>query len=220
MYIYDNNFNIYSSYSPRRHGQTLRHNMIHDSLTPTPTHRSLPRPTSLVPRTPLYSRVVTSALRGPFTQPQGTAHHGSEEQDLNEIIPLNPIKSNHLLPLAIEPTNDQSAAIATVLIQLPKCTSEPRSQQQSVSEELASKSNLPNSSQRITLDYTDSNVASDASPLGKQKCDIVPVTVGGGNAQTLSFGCVLISTQQTKSKYHARATKNLLVPSRNGQDSL
>ena len=195
--------------------------MIHDSLTPTPTHRSLPRPTSLAPRTPLYSRVVTSALRGPFTQPQGTAaHHGSEEQDLNEIIPLNPIKSNHLLPLAIEPTNDQSAAIATVLIQLPKCTSEPRSQQQSVSDEVASKSNLPNSSQRITLAYKDSNVASDASPLGKQKCDIVPVTVGGGNAQTLSFGCVLISTQQTKSKYHARATKNLLVPSRNGQDSL
>ena len=192
--------------------------MIHDSLTPTPTHRSLPRPTSLAPRTPLYSRVVTSALRGPFTQPQSTAaHHGSEEQDLNEIIPLNPIKSNHLLPLAIEPTNDQSAAIATVLIQLPKCTSESRSQQQSVSEELASKSNLSDSSQRITLDYKDSNVA---SPVSKQKCDIVPVTVGGGNAQTLSFGCVLISTQQTKSKYHARATKNLLVPSRNGQDSL
>ena len=192
--------------------------MIHDSLTPTPTHRSLPRPTSLAPRTPLYSRVVTSALRGTFTQPQGTAtHHGSEEHDLNEIIPLNPIKSNHLLPLSIEPTNDQSAAIATVLIQLPKCTSESRSQQQSVSEELASKSNLSDSSQRITLDYKDSNVA---SPVSKQKCDIVPVTVGGGNAQTLSFGCVLISTQQTKSKYHARATKNLLVPSRNGQDSL
>ena len=214
-------FLLYFSPS-HRHGHSLgRHNIVYDSLTPAPI-LAMPPPTSPAPRAPnTFSNALKSTLRSSsasISDPISRIRSLTPDHDPEEGIALNPklpSASHKLVPLAIEPTNDQSAAIATVLIQMPKCTSEPRSNRKS--------NNLGVSLVNLNDDETSTSTidrARKGSPARTEKfkdCDIVPVTVGGGNSQTLSFGCVLVNTGQgNKSKYHV--TKNILISSnRNNQ---
>ena len=147
------------------------------------------------------------------------------EHDLEEIA-LHPMTSQKVVPLAIEPTSDQSAAIATVLIQMPKCTSEPRYKSNFSQASGSVEPSLLNINEESPLLSTNRDGSVVGTPTRKNRfkndCDIIPVTVGGGNSQTISFGCVLVNTAQPaflyKSKSHSRHhTKNLLVPSRNTQ---
>ena len=84
-------------------------------------------PTNPAPRPPSFSNTLISTLRSSASiqESHTRAHSAMQEHDLEEIA-LHPMTSQKVVPLAIEPTSDQSAAIATVLIQMPKCTSEPR----------------------------------------------------------------------------------------------
>ena len=140
---------------------------------------------------------------------------------MEEALALNPIVTNKIVPLSIEPTSDQSAAIATVLIQMPKCTSEPRCKPNFSSENNVPEPPLVNLIEQGTSSMSGSSTRSSSNtPTRRDRskhCDIIPVTVGGGNSQTLSFGCVLVNTTQVnKSKLYVRHnTKNLLVPNRN-----
>ena len=190
----------------------------------------MPPPTSPAPRPPnTFSNALKSTLRSSSASiPESTSRIQSfgADHDPEEGIALNPkipqTVSHKLVPLAIEPTNDQTAAIATVLIQMPKCTSEPRIKS-GIEKTKHLEASLVNLNDETTS-TGNSGIGEKVNSSRTQQfkyCDIVPVTVGGGNSQTLSFGCVLVNTGQgNKSKYHVtrQQTKNLLLPSnRNNQ---
>lgn len=190
----------------------------------------MPPPTSPAPRPPsTFSSTLKSTLRSSSASiPDQTARFQSlaPDHDPEEGIALNPkippTAAHRLVPLAIEPTNDQSAAIATILIQMPKCTSEPRIKQNIAKREHLEASLVNLNDEAASIAGNDSAEKGSTSGAERFKdCDIVPVTVGGGNSQTLSFGCVLVNTSHgNKSKYHVtrQQTKNLLLPSnRNNQ---
>ena len=64
-------------------------------------------------------------------------------------------------------------------------------------EESDSQSKLSSSTYiSVENDGTLVDCASARQRSSRTRCDIVPVTVGGGNSQTLSFGCVLVSMSQ------------------------
>ena len=200
---------IYVS-SSHRYGHTLRHNIVYDSLTPAPI-LAMPPPTTPAPRPPPFSCLHKSTSRSPFIPDQSTRTRSlPREQDQEEMIALQPLPTDRVTPLSIEPTSDQSAAIATVLIQLPKCTSETRSQR-NLAEKMSPLINLNDGASP-----TSSGSGGTTSKQGRSKHDIVPVTVGGGNSQTLSFGCVLVSTSHNRPKYNVRHSKGLLSGSRPG----
>ena len=202
--------------SSHRCGHTFRHNIVYDSLTPDPT-LAMPPPSTPAPRPPLFSSTLKSALRSPYTQNQlARTQLLSPENDLEEAISLQPMTTNRIVPLSIEPTSDQSAAVATVLIQMPKCTSEPRFPQ-GLGKSMSG-SPLIRLNEGSRLVSKDGSSTTTPAKKERYKCDIIPVTVGGGNSQTLSFGCVLVNTSQIKSKHYIKQNKNLPAPSRTGQN--
>ena len=190
----------------------------------------MPPPTSPAPRPPSsFSSTLKSTLRSSSASipDQSTRFQSlAPDHDPEEGIALNPkipsTSTHKLVPLSIEPTYDQSAAIATILIQMPKCTSEPRTKQNMRKRDHLEASLVNLNDEAAST--TGINSAEKSTPNAAERfkdCDIVPVTVGGGNSQTLSFGCVLVNTSHgNKSKYHVtrQQTKNLLMSSnRNNQ---
>ena len=191
---------------PHRHANSLRHNIVYDSLSSSPI-LTMPPPSIPAPRPPsassssgitkTTSRSI-SILNSTTAARTRSINHSEPENE--EAFALQPMISStssstslHLRPLAIEPTNDQSVAVATVLIQLPKCTSESRRSQGDSQSKLS-----PLEYISVENDGTLVDGASAQPRSSRSRCDIVPVTVGGGNSQTLSFGCVLVSMSQNR----------------------
>ena len=179
----------------------------------------MPPPSTPAPRPPTFSSLQRLTSRSPSIQEHSstTPRSNTRQQDQEEEIALHPLIKNRVLPLAIEPTCDQSAAIATVLIQLPKCTSEPRSQQNVTAKTPQPSLMSLNEGASASWINDGSGISSTPSRKGRSKYDIVPITVGGGNSQTLSFGCVLVSSSQSRSKFHVRNSKGVLNVNRSGQ---
>lgn len=169
----------------------------------------MPPPINPAPRPPSFSNTLISTLRSSASiqESHTRAHSAMQENNLEEIA-LHPMTSQKVVPLSIEPTSDQSAAIATVLIQMPKCTSEPRYKSNVSQTSESPEPSLLNINEDSPLMSTnrDGSVAGPTARKNRFKsdCDIIPVTVGGGNSQTISFGCVLVNTAQPAFLYKSK----------------